>query len=337
MASVLGFPTLNIATWLPPDKSGYMEQLSKKAPALVAPADRIMYDALSKVPVTGYQYDWLTDDLATIGQPPGIAFDTEPAYATQLLRNRLNNIIQMFRKVWSVSEYSEIIAKNGGIGGNIVSEISRQVMLKTRELIREIERMIGSNNTGALQTAAGAGPTMNGYFYSLTLGNSTLSKTNTVDNYAATPAQDLSQFLGEDTFRTKVKTLYKNGASADLWFVSTPEVVYVASLNWQGRSQVRETVARGDHKVDTVLEKYVAPVGGEVTFAPDRSLGDCGLLMDREQISIGVADPIRVFKSDPGSFQNMYGRIRTYLTLMVGNPQASGGWTTDNTNNSAGE
>lgn len=328
---------LTMNDWSPPDASGYLEQLSKRAPALIAPADKVVYGGLEKRPIVGYQTDWLTDDLEANLIPAGVAFEGEPTYATVLYRNRLNNVVEMFRKVWSVAEYTEIIAKNGGIGGGIVSEISRQIMLKLKEMAREIDRTIMSLQIGVLEGhSAAPASLMSGYFYAITAGNSSLSKTNTITNFTATSSQTVADFLDETTFQNQILTQYANGASADLWFVCTPKMMMASGRLWEGRKKTMETVVRGDHKIDLLVESYVAPVGGEVTLEPDRSIGDCAALIDREQLAIGEADAIRVFRSDPGSFQNMYGRIRTYLTLATGNPQASGGWTTTNTPTGAG-
>lgn len=340
MATSVGFPTLTMNNWSPPDKSGYMEQISKKAPALIAPADRILWDTLEHVPVVGYQFDWLTDDLRQLAIPTAPPFETEPTYQTTLFRNRLNNVVEMFREVWSVAEYTEIIAKNGGISSGIMSEIARQITLLTKSMMRGLERTIGSLQSSALEGAAGAtASVMAGYFASITAGNTALSKTNTITNYAVGGGQDLSNFLDETTFTDAIRQAYDNGASADLWFLSTSKMMMQIGRggNFKGRDNVREVVQRGEHKIDTVVERYIAPVGGEVTLQPDRSLGDCGLLIDREQITIGVADELRWFRSDPGSFQNMYGRGRMYVTLLTGNPQASAGWTTSNTPSTAGQ
>lgn len=328
MASSVGYPTLTINNWSPPDKSGYLEQLSKRAPALIAPSDAPFYKGAEHRSVVGYQTDWLTDDLTPIATEAGVPFEGEPAYSTVLYRNRLNNTVQMFRKVWSISEYSEIIAKNGGIGGGIVSEVARQIMLKLKEMSRNIERTMCSNITGTLEGASAAtASAMSGYFALITASNTTLGSTNTIDTIA-TPQ---TASLDETTFSNKINQLFKNGSSANIHCLTTPDMMMQMGRTFQGRTNVRETVERGTHKIDTIVEKYVAPVGGEVMIEPNRSMGEGTMLYDEEQVAVGVADDIRIFKADPGSFQNMYGRIRTYLTVHCGNPQASGGWITSQT------
>ena len=329
---------LTMNDWAPPDASGYLEQLSKRAPALIAPADKVIYGGLEHRPVVGYQHDWLTDDLAANTLQAGVPFEGEPTYATVLQRDRLNNIIQQWRKVWSVAYYTEVIASKGGVGGGITSEITRQIMLKLKDMAKNIERAIASLQVGVLEGhSAASASLMNGFFYAITAGNSELSKTNTITNFTATSSQTVADFVDETAFQNLILALYKNGASSDLWAVSTPEFMMKVGMSFDGRKKVMETVVRGSHKVDNVVESYVAPVGGEVTIEPDRSIGDCCLMIDREQVAIGEADPIRVFRSDPGSFQNKYGRIHTFATLLVGNPQASGGFTTSNTPVSAGQ
>lgn len=338
MSIAVGTPTLTIQGWAPPDKSGYMEQITKRRPYLIAPADRVLYDGIEHVPVVGYQWDWLTDDLSALAIPQGQAFETEPSYSTALLRNRLNNAIKMFRKVWSIAEYTEIIAKNGGVAGQIVSEVGRQIMLKMKEMHREIERNIASLMTVALENAPGtAAAEMGGYFSQITTQNATLGKPNTITNFAVQPGQNLSNFLDATTFENLIVTLHTNGASASLKFVTTPLMMAVVGRTFEGRVQTRETIGRSEAKINNMVHSYAANVGGEVELEDDRSIGDCGLLYDEEQLSIGVADDIRVFRSDPGSFQNLYGRIRCYITLVTGNPQASGGWTTGSTPASAGQ
>lgn len=332
MSTSVGFPTLTIQGWAPPDKSGYMEQISKRAPALIAPYDAPFYKGIEHRPVVGYQFDWLTDNLDPNLTEAGNPFETEPVYQTTLYRNRLNNIVQMFRKVWSISEYSEIIAKNGGISSGIQSEVARQITLKLKVLARNIERTMVSNITGGLEGAStNTSSTLSGYYAAITAGNSTLALPNTIGNFAVTAGQDLSNYLDETTFSNQIALQFSNGASPDLWFLTTVSVAKMIGRTFNGRTNSRENTQRGEHVVDSVVDKYVAPVGGEVMIEADRSIGDGGALIDREQISIGEADPIRVFRADPGSFQNLYGRIRTYCTMLYGNPQASGGWTTSNT------
>ena len=338
MASSVGYPVLTINNWSPPDKSGYLEQLSKRAPALIAPADAPLYKMLERAPAVGYQQDWLTDDLQPIQTEGGLPFETEPLYSTTLYRNRLMNIIQMFRKVWSIAEYTEIIAKNGGVGGGIKSEIARQIMLLMKALSRNIERTIASNITGGLEGASGAtSSTLYGYFALITASNATLTAANAnIVNTVDTIASPLTTSLDETTFQNKILQLHNNGASADLHCIVQPALMVQMGRTFLGRSNVRETVERGSHKIDTLMEKYVAPVGGEVTIEPDRSIGESCLLFDEEQLRIGEADPIRIYKNDRGSFQNNYGRATTYITLECGNPQASGGWITANTPAAAG-
>ena len=334
-ASTSGALTIN--AWAPPDKSGYMEQITKRRPFLIAPVDRVLYDGLEHVPVVGYQWDWLTDDLSPLAIPAGQAFETEPSYTTVLLRNRLNNAIKMFRKVWNVAEYTEIIAKNGGVAGQIMSEVARQIMLKMKELHREIERNIASLMTVQLENAPGtAVAEMGGYFSQITTQNATLGKPNTITNFAVGAGQSLSNYLDSTTFENMIVTLHTNGASSSLKFVTTPLMMAVIGRTFEGRVNTRENIERSEKRISNQVHFYAANVGGEVELEDDRSIGDCGLLYDEEQLSIGVADDIRVFRSDPGSFQNLYGRIRCYITLVTGNPQASGGWTTTNTPAAAG-
>lgn len=317
------------------DSTGYREDLSSLAPRMIDPADAPVYKGVKKTKASQVLHEWLTDALPTLSALPSTAgtnslyllnFNAEPStsdvYSTTLGRARASNRIQQFITGWSISEVSELVAKAGGIAGGIASEVTREIERQMKHLSKAIELTICSAQAVDTDDGSSTPAKLGGFFSKVTTNITTL------DTGVAT-----HQGISEETFCDKIEDMFTTGTQAPIWAVATPAMCRVIGTTWTGRQNTRETIQRGAHKIDSVIESYVAPVGGVVNLEPSRTLSssDALLLVDKSQIAVAELAPVRVYERDPNSFQNRQGRISTYLTLEYGNQKAHGGWKTSST------
>lgn len=316
--------TVSPANFSPGDTTGYLEDVSKLAPRLIDPWDCPVYKGLAKTKAKAPLHEFLTDALPTLALQTPPIFDTELAsYSTTLNRARPGNRVQLFRTTWSISEFSEILAGMGGIGGGITSEVQREIERQIKFLSKVIEFTILSEQAVATDSGTGgAGAALAGFFAAVSGVN-----TNVTDSGAVT----IPNAVAESDFQTKIKALYAAGGTAPFWAVMQPSMAATIGANWIGRVNTQEVQQRGKHEVDTVVETYISPVGGQANITPDRSMGPGLAIIDKTQVKVAEATAIRVFERDPDSFQNRQGRISTYLTMEWGQEKASGGWKDNST------
>lgn len=109
-----------------------------------------LLSALDVTRAKGTLHEWTTDDYAAPGDNAQIEGSAAGA-ADATTKVKLNNYCQIVRKVASVSDTTKFIDKAG-----VKSEMDYQILKKTGEMARDMERILqeGSKQAGASATAA---------------------------------------------------------------------------------------------------------------------------------------------------------------------------------------
>lgn len=304
------------ANWAPGDSKGYLESVSKRAPLLIDPADAPVYKRLEKRPAYQVQEDWMTDALETNVTPTPPQYAGEPSYNGVDNRSRVSNVVQQFRENWLVAEVAELIAARGGVAG-VRSEIQRSIDVKMKKMVKNIERVICSEQAVLLDDGTN-GSKLGGYFAKVT--------TNPVDAGAV----NLIDYITQTRFEDMLQTVYDAGGDSDLLFVAQSSMCKIVGRNFEGRANTQENQDRAKHTVDMIVRKFRGQLGNEVDIIPNRSISESALLISESQMAIAELRPIRVFRKDNDT-QHKRGFMNTYLTLDFGSEKASSGWKNDNT------
>ena len=309
-------------SWAPGDAKGFLENVQNLAPLLVDPADAPVYKETKKVKVTQVRYDWETDALPSIVIPTPLSIADTAVPSTTLVRGRATNPVQRFTATYNISEASQAIAAAGGIAG-IDDEVMNEIRRQTTTLFAVIEHVILSEQAAVQDAGAGTPGKLGGFFNKVT--------TNMTDAGAVA----LTTFVTEALFRAKVRAIYQSSSlGGELWCVCRPDFAEYVGITFNGRTNARETVERSSRSVDSVVETYIAPVGGLVKISADRSIGEGVALINKNQIGVGELIP---FRAKPvGATEHFQGTLESYLTLYFGNEKAHGGWKNDNTPAAAG-
>lgn len=304
------------ANWAPGDSKGYLESVSKRAPLLIDPADAPVYKRLEKRPAYQVQEDWMTDALEANTTPTPPQYAGEPSYDGVDNRSRVANIVQQFRENWLVTEVSELIAGRSGVAG-VRSEIQRSIDVKMKKMVKNIERVINSEQADALDDGNN-GSKLGGFFDKVT--------TNVTD----TAAVSLIDAVSQTAFEDKLLDIYNAGGDSELLCVAQPAFCKIVGRNFEGRANTQENQDRAKHTVDMIVRKFRGQLGTEVEIIPNRSIGESIGLWSESQAAIAELRPIRVFRKDNDT-QHKRGFMNTYLTLDYGNEKAHGGWKNNST------
>lgn len=309
-------------SYSPGNAQGYLEDVKRGALALVDPADAPVFKKCPHRPVNQLRTDWVTDALAAVTSlPTPSAFDADPTTSGTDDRARPVNYVQWFWKAYKTAQVSQIIAGKGYAAG-VPNEVKRQINNKTKELLKEMELVLLSEQTGAADNDTN-GAKMDGFFKAVSTNMTDTGDTTTMSSY-----------IDETGFRTKVAAVYNSGGEGDLWCVAPVSFVASASMTFEGRSNTRETITRGEHKVDTVLSTYAAPVGGIVTLEPNRTMNggaDTSVaLIHRGNLSIGVMQDVNIKDLSQGKVHPQ-GIVQAHITLDYDNEKVHGGWRNSNT------
>jgi len=119
----------------------------------VAVEETPFLSSIAKTKATGTLHEWMTESLDAPSDNAQIE-GSAATYGTLSQRSRLNNYCQISRKTGQISDTQESVLKAG-----VASEYSHQVEKATKEMARDMERVLwqGTKSAGAIGTARRSG------------------------------------------------------------------------------------------------------------------------------------------------------------------------------------
>lgn len=287
---------------------------------MVKPADAFIARTYPKMKASQVLTEWGTDAHdapSTLPTPP--LFDATPSFASTTNRARVNNRLQIFQRVWSISEVQQAVAKAGHSAG-IPNEVTHQIKLKTKELFQEVDLVILSEQIADIDDDTDPAR-MAGFF--------TVSGTQVAD-IAANAFTDIAEktTAGVVTaFNPMLRAMWAAGCGQNIQAMLPPAIMEHWTNTFTGRPNSRVTVPQERRKIENFIESYMTSVNGiMVDFVPHRTMDSDGVaLIDKDELGIAQLIPFYV-KNDPASTTNLNGWMRWMCTLWFGNPAVHGGW-----------
>lgn len=211
-------------------------------------------------------------------------------------RSLNHNYIQLLDDTFSVSEAAEIIARMGGIGGGITSEVQRDISRKSLYLFIRGEFAMLSYQAGVrdLMDKSTAGKFAGAFRLLNTVptnwADTTLGVTANVNiqsdgkggvtSFVPTSVTDVTEAI----MHTAVQQCWKNGSSMALDAYIPPDYHEFVTENYKGRPNVRVTVPEKDAALNMEFEVYTAVSGVKLKLIPHRRMSPYGILIaDHEQ------------------------------------------------------
>jgi hypothetical protein len=209
----------------------------------VDPTETPFISSVSKTKATGVFHEWQTQALASVDTDNAVLEGNDAVTDATTATVRLGNYCQISDKVPSVTGTQQVIDKAGRD-----DEMDYQVILKGKELKRDMESiLVGTNqarNAGAAGTARRLG--------------SILSWIATNDNHVGTsPAGTGADVRVDGTQRAFTEALLKAALQAIWTSGGDPDTIMLGGFN---KTAMSSFVGRGTPTEDTKAKKIIATV-----------------------------------------------------------------------------
>jgi len=297
---------------------------------ILAPEETPVLSSLSKIRASGTFHEWTVDSLAD----PSTAGVSEGADVTSFTdqfsgRARLGNYIQKFRRDYMVSDLQEAVDSVGP------AKIAQAEAKAVRELKRDVEATLLSNNDRAVEDGAGTAYKLRGLGDWIDSGGP-----DDVPSAFRTPAASIhaSTAFTETAMNNIITSIYRvSGTTNSLTLVADTALRRIISdfartgvdgnasnegvraVNYNGESaQIKLSVElyQSDHGI-------VSIVNMNPDCAPDTSAKDTGYFVNPEYAGIGELIPMGSTRL-PNLGGGERGFVDCALTLAVYHPGAHG-------------
>ena len=308
---------------------------------ILEPEDTPKLSMLAKTPrPTSYYQEWQVDNLS----PPNFAGVLEGTDASNFAnaaqnRARIGNYVQKFWRQWAVSD----IVEASDVAG-VSNEVANAKAKKLREIKRDIESAIGSDNE--MQADNGAVPYL---FRGLGMWIGGTQTVHAVPSLYQTPANSVNSTatasLTESLFNQVFQSIFENvGGKRDFTLYAGTNLKRYISLFQRVSSSVTQSyqVIQGaeEHQIDLDVTFYsgdfhnvtIIPdlFNGLVTSSPQATSFPLtnqskarGYVIDSDLVGIGYMIGLEN-QELPDQGAGRRGLIKTVLTLMCKNPKGLG-------------
>lgn len=310
---------------------------------ILEPEDTPKLSMFAKSPrPTSYYQEWQVDNLF----PPqfaGVVEGTDVASFSNAATNRarIGNYVQKFWRTWAVSD----IVEAADVAG-VSNEVANAKAKKMRELKRDIEASLGSDNE--MQADNGSVPYLQRGLGMWIGGTQTV---HAVPTLYATPANSLNNTaiasLTESLFNQVFQSIYEqNGGKRAYTLYAGPSLKrYISAFQRvtgaSGTTQTYQVVQGAEeHQIDLHVELYEGDFHS-VTIVPDLFNGlatstnqattfpitttsrNRGYVIDQDLVGIGYMIGMENMEL-PDQGAGRRGLIKSVVTLMVKNPKGLG-------------
>ena len=289
----------------------------------ISPMDFPFMSNISRGKAQATFEEWQTDVLASATADNITIEGDEATYNTVVATVRLGNRTQISDKAIIVSRTQDIVSKAGR-----KREYSRELAKRGKELKRDIERRLCSDQASAIGTAAGgrecAGLGSWLWNNQIKVGPGTTGTTITITSGAPTtdPVNGTATAFTEANLKNCISACWDDGGS--------PNMVLVGSFNKQRASnfagiatQYRDNPKASQATIIGAADVYVSDFG-TLNIVPTRfSENDICYVIDTEYWEVRYLDPIQS-KPLAETGHASKGLIWAEYTLCAKNPASSG-------------
>lgn len=261
---------------------GQREDLSELID-MISSTDRPMTSALKKSKASGRFFEWQTDSLAAAANNAQIEGDDVTSFAAVTPTTRWGNYTQISTKSFIISDTEEIVNKAGR-----KSEINREKVKKTKEIMRDVEVALCQNttfNAGATGTARQTRG-LAGWITQGSVGDGAgafpVPSTNTA------PVAGTVRAFTESLLKSAQQTTYNAGGHPTMVLVRAADK-QLASATFTGNSTRYEDADSG--QLHAAIDVYIGDFG-EVKIVPSRFLDAAAYLIDLDHVSLKTLRPL---------------------------------------------
>ena len=229
----------------------------------VSPTETPLYTLLGNTKRYSRKIEGVTDVLADANEANALVEGGTLEDDTSVDRGFVENWMQIFKKVISVSGTQEVVMKHGGI----TSEFAYQVKKRYTELATDVEKalIVGTVATGATATAR----KMNGAIAIITTNVVTASLTSTL--WTGTAAADIAEF--EDKLGDLFQACFDSGKTLTHLFVGGKLKRRISKLT----TNVTRNINASEKKQILTIDYYDSDFG-TVKVILDRYVPDTTIL-----------------------------------------------------------
>lgn len=307
-------------------QQGYKPGLTNDSVKQTGPVDCPLLSMLSDGPVApALEQTIFVDPItAATSRPTGVPVGNEPGtLSTTVTRTPVTNWIQKIENVFSVSQEAEKIAREGGIAGNVVSEVTYDTQRKAKILLTSAELAMWSAQIGQADQRDGTNPGyIKGVFALMTTNvNKRVDTTGAAVSFTPADITDIQ----ETDLRDQAQLCFKQGCGP-LLTTFVPLVLQAAwSAAFKGRPQILINVSQNE-MLNMQIESYTAACGVKVDIIPNRTMdGTCAGVLDMQQWSKRVFWPYQLVMYIEMT-RNRRGYMQYAWTVLSGVEKLSGGW-----------
>jgi hypothetical protein len=269
----------------------------------ISPMDTILLSSLSKTVASNIQHEWLTDILASFGDPDlglanvqSFAEGSDANFSTLTPRKRLCNLTHILRRTFDVSDTQRDINTAG-----IRDEYAYQGAKASKELARFIEYAL-VHSTRRDQTiqgnnAAVLGRRMDGIYAWATASDPTCSTSLglTADEMGTvTEASGMSpaNCLDECLLNNHLEDMWAKGAMPDTALVNSPQKRAFDGLVLNPNSQVRYNIGVNDKTVVNTIDFFQSSFGTLVIKLHRYQARTVVYVAEKDKLRIAVLRPV---------------------------------------------
>ena len=284
----------------------------------VDPTDTPFLSALDKIKATATFHEWQTQALASASSTNVVLEGNDAVTDATTATVRMGNYCQISDKVPSVTGTQQAIDKYGRS-----DEMDYQVVLKGKELKRDMETMLLENNArvaGDATTAREMGSVLSYIYTNDSLGATGASPTGQGANSGTTARTDGTQrAFTEALLKAVLQDCWTNGGD--------PDTIMLGGFNKQVMSSF---VGRGTPTEDTKSKKIIASVDlyesdfGTLRVKPNRFMrARDALVLQMDMWALARLRPMQTIQlARTGDSESK--QILTEYTLVSRNEKASG-------------
>jgi hypothetical protein len=235
----------------------------------ISPVDAIAQNAFGKSSAEATLFEWQTDSLAATDTTNGqIEGDDISTFEAVTATTRVKNYVQISRKTVIISGTQEVVSKAGR-----KSELSYQMVKKTKELKRDIEAILTSNQASTAGGSGAAAARRTGGLRAWIATNDDMGSGGSSGGYS----NSIVSAATDGTQRALTETLLKNVLRNCFTQGGDPNLIMVGPFNKQvisgftgNNTRMQDT---SDGRIATAIDVYKHDFG-VATVKPNRHQRD---------------------------------------------------------------
>ena len=225
----------------------------------ISPTDTPFLSSAAKVQATAVLHEWQTDSLAAASTSNAVIEGDEATHDAITATTRLSNSCQIMDKTVVITGTQEVVDKAGR-----ASELAYQIAKKAKELKRDMEAQITTNNAEVTGSATAAREM--GSLGAWVATNDVMGTSGTSGSVGNTARTDGTQrAFTEDLLKSVIKSVWNEGGD--------PTMIMVGPFNKQKLSGFTGNSTRFDAGADATLYTSVdvyASDFGQLQVVPNR-------------------------------------------------------------------